>query len=184
MSLKELTAEKHKAAESTRFMQAVFDKTLPMSIWIDYTYQKYSWYRVIETRARALGLLENLPSIERADLILADYEEMTKDQEERNYLKLETIGYCNHVRDLTDPNAVLAHLYTWHMGDMFGGQMIKKIIEAPHRHLEFENAKDLMFVLRGMLDDSMADEANIAFDWAIKILGTYDSDLEQDRSTS
>jgi len=60
------------------------------------------------------------------------------------------------------------------MGDMFGGQMIKKIIEAPHRHLEFENAKDLMFVLRGMLDDSMGDEANRAFDWAIKILETYD----------
>jgi hypothetical protein len=60
------------------------------------------------------------------------------------------------------------------MGDMFGGQMIKKIIDAPHRHLEFENSRDLMFVLRGMLDDSMADEANVAFNWAIKILETYD----------
>jgi heme oxygenase len=174
MSLKELTQERHKAAEGTKFMQAVFDRTLPMSVWIDYTYQKYSWYKVIESRAQALGLLENLPGIERADLILADYEEMIKALEGRNYLKLETTDYCNYIRDLTDPNAVLAHLYTWHMGDMFGGQMIKKIIDAPHRHLEFENVKDLMFVLRGMLDDSLAEEANVAFDWAIKILGTYD----------
>ena len=174
MSLKELTQERHKAAEGTKFMQAVFDRTLPMSVWIDYTYQKYSWYKVIESRAQALGLLENLPGIERADLILADYEEMMQGRESRNYLKLETTDYCNYIRDLTDPNAVLAHLYTWHMGDMFGGQMIKKIIDAPHRHLEFENVKDLMFVLRGMLDDSLAEEANVAFDWAIKILGTYD----------
>ena len=46
-----------------------------------------------------------------------------------------------------------------------------------YSHLEFENAKDLMFVLHGMLDDSMADEANRAFDWAIKILESYDSSL-------
>jgi len=174
MSLKELTQERHKAAESTRFMQAVFDHTLPMEVWIDYTYQKYSWYKAIETRAQALGLLDDLPGIERAELILADYEEMMQGRDDRHFLKLETTDYCGYIRDLTDPNAVLAHLYTWHMGDMFGGQMIKKIIDAPHSHLEFENSKDLMFVLRGMLDDSMADEANVAFDWAIKILGTYD----------
>ena len=174
MSLKELTQERHRAAESTGFMKAVFAGTLPMETWVDYTYQKYSWYKAIESRAQALGLLENLPGIERAELILADYEEMMQGREDRHYLKLETTHYCDYIRDLTDPNAVLAHLYTWHMGDMFGGQMIKKIIDAPHRHLEFENSKDLMFVLRGMLDDSMADEANVAFDRAIKILETYD----------
>jgi heme oxygenase len=174
MSLKELTQERHRAAENTRFMQAVFDHTLPMETWIDYTYQKYAWYKSIEIRCQALGLLDDLPGIERAELILADYEEMMQGRDDRHHLKLVTTDYAGYIRDLTDPNAVLAHLYTWHMGDMFGGQMIKKIIDAPHRHLEFENSKDLMFVLRGMLDDSMADEANRAFDWAIKILESYD----------
>jgi heme oxygenase len=63
------------------------------------------------------------------------------------------------------------------MGDMFGGQMILKIINAPHKHLEFENAMALVSVMRPMLTDDLADEANIAFDWAIKILQTYDRDL-------
>ena len=174
MSLKELTQEKHKAAEGTKFMQAVFDKTLPMSVWIDYTYQKYAWYKAIEIRSGSMGLLDALPGIERADLIMTDYQEMIKDSEDKHLLKPITIEYCDYIRDLVEPKDVLAHLYTWHMGDMFGGQMIKKIIEAPHRHLEFENSKDLMFVLRGMLDDSMGDEANRAFGWAIKILETYD----------
>jgi len=174
MSLKELTQEKHKAAEGTKFMQAVFDKTLPMSVWIDYTYQKYAWYKAIEIRAGSMKLLDALPGIERADLIMTDYKEMVNNYEDRHFLKPITIEYCDYIKDLVEPKDVLAHLYTWHMGDMFGGQMIKKIIEAPHRHLEFENAKDLMFVLRGMLDDSMGDEANRAFDWAIKILETYD----------
>jgi heme oxygenase len=60
------------------------------------------------------------------------------------------------------------------MGDMFGGQMIKKLIDAPHRHLEFDNARELMTNMRGMLSDDMADEANVAFDWAIRILSEYD----------
>jgi heme oxygenase len=177
MSLKDLTKERHKAAETTGFMKAVFDRTLPMSVWIDYTYQKHAWYKAIEMRAQSLGLLDNLPGIERADLILADYKEMDKDDSSRPQLNPVAADYCDYIEALTEPKDVLAHLYTWHMGDMFGGQMIKTIIDAPHTHLEFENAKDLMFVLRGMLDDSMADEANRAFDWAINILETYDSSL-------
>jgi len=68
-------------------------------------------------------------------------------------------------------------LYTWHMGDMFGGQMIKKIVPGPHRNLEFEDARTLMTNIRAKLDDSMGDEANVAFDWAISMLRDYDSAL-------
>jgi heme oxygenase len=59
------------------------------------------------------------------------------------------------------------------MGDMFGGQMIKKLVDAPHSHLEFDNLPQLMATMREMLDDSLADEANVAFDWAIRILNEY-----------
>ena len=48
MSLKELTAEKHKEAETTPFMKAVFDRTLPQDLWIDWTYQKWLFYGAIE----------------------------------------------------------------------------------------------------------------------------------------
>jgi len=40
MSLKELTKENHARAEGTAFMKAVFDLSLPMELWRDYTYQK------------------------------------------------------------------------------------------------------------------------------------------------
>ena len=52
--------------------------------------------------------------------------------------------------------------------------MIKKLIDAPHRHLDFDNAQELMMTMRSMLSDDMADEANVAFDWAIRILSEYD----------
>ena len=44
MSLKDLTREKHELAETTPFMKAVFDDTMPMDVWIDYTFQKLFWY--------------------------------------------------------------------------------------------------------------------------------------------
>jgi heme oxygenase len=61
------------------------------------------------------------------------------------------------------------------MGDMFGGQMIKQIVPGPHRNLEFEDARTLMTNIRAKLDDSMADEANVAFAWAIRMMEDYDN---------
>jgi heme oxygenase len=180
MSLKELTKDKHAEAETTAFMKAVFDKKMPMSVWIDYTYQKALWYGAIEERAKKLGLLKDLEGIERARLIIEDYHAMEKPFASYNTYKEISKEYAIYIKSLDDPKRVLAHLYTWHMGDMFGGQMIKKIIEAPSRHLEFDNMKTLITNLRTLLTDDLADEANIAFEWAIKILHTYDDSLGQD----
>ena len=174
MSLKELTKDNHALAETTPFMKSVFAGTMPKDVWTDYTYQKQLWYKEIERAARQVGLLENLAGIERAELIMEDYREMIAGTFLYNTYKSVTKDYVIYLQSLKDRNKILAHLYTWHMGDMFGGQMIKKIINAPHRHLEFANTSELIAVLRPMLTDDLADEANIAFEWAIKILNQYD----------
>jgi len=179
MSLKELTADKHQQAEDTLFMKAVFAKTLPFDLWVDFTYQKQLWYKEIEHAARQAGLLTALPGFERAGLIMDDYEAMDKPVGSFNTYKEQTKEYVSYIRTLDDPTRIMAHLYTWHMGDLHGGQMIKKIVEAPHSHLEFEDRAELIKTVRTMLSDDMGDEANIAFDWAIKIMESYDSSLGQ-----
>lgn len=179
MSLKELTADKHAEAETTPFMKAVFAGAMPKDVWTDYTYQKHSWYEVIEKRAEELGLLDNIQGIKRADLIMEDFRAMIN--YDGTIYKLSQTGqdYCKYISELDSAKKVLAHLYTWHMGDMFGGQMIKKIVDAPSKHLEFENTKELVTTVRSMLTDDMADEANKAFEWAIKLLREYDTRLGQ-----
>jgi hypothetical protein len=179
MSLKELTAEKHQLAENTLFMKAVFAKTLPFELWVDFTYQKQLWYKEIEHAARKAGLLDALPGFDRAGLIMDDYQAMNKPVGSFNTYKTVTKDYASYIRTLDDTKRIMAHLYTWHMGDLHGGQMIKKIVEAPHTHLEFEDRAELIKTVRTMLSDDMGDEANIAFDWAIKIMESYDSSLEQ-----
>jgi heme oxygenase len=175
MSLKELTREKHTAAEATKFMQAVFKKSMPKEIWADYTYNKMLVYGAIETKSRAEGLLNDLPDIDRAYRLYQDAKEMT----DGNFPKFRqpAIDYHRYILDL-EPGKVAAHLYVWHMGDLFGGQMIKKVLaDVPHRNLEFKDIDGLKTAIRAKLDDSLGDEANIAFDWAIKIMQTYDSEF-------
>jgi heme oxygenase len=177
MSLKELTAEKHQEAESTPFMKAVFAKTLPKEVWADWTYQKWLFYGAIEGAAGANRLLGDLPDLRRAFYLAMDYQEMNGNNPRHEFRPI-VVEYYNYLLSISkDSNKIMAHLYTWHMGDMFGGQMIKKIVDAPHRNLEFEDSRTLMTNIRAKLDDSMGDEANVAFDWAIRMMRDYDSSL-------
>ena len=177
MSLKDLTSAKHAEAESTPFMKAVFAKTLPFDLWVDWTYQKWLFYGAIEGAAGANRLLGDLPDLRRAFYLFMDYNEMNTERKKHEFRPIAIDYYKYLISIANDPNKIMAHLYTWHMGDMFGGQMIKKIVPGAHRNLEFEDAKTLITNIRAKLDDSMGDEANIAFDWAIRMMRDYDNSL-------
>ena len=177
MSLKDLTSAKHAEAESTPFMKAVFAKTLPFDLWVDWTYQKWLFYGAIEGAAGANRLLGDLPDLRRAFYLFMDYNEMNTERKKHEFRPIAVDYYRYLISIANDPNKIMAHLYTWHMGDMFGGQMIKKIVPGAHRNLEFEDTKTLITNIRAKLDDSMGDEANVAFDWAIRMMRDYDNSL-------
>lgn len=178
MSLKELTLDKHAEAEATPFMKAVFAKTLPFDLWVDWTLQKSLFYGTIEDAAGATGLLDDLPDLRRELYLTLDYNEMNENNPPRHTYRPIVLEYDAYLLSISnDPHKIMAHLYTWHMGDMFGGQMIKKIVPGAHRNLEFADARTLMTNIRAKLDDSMGDEANVAFDWAIRMMRDYDSSL-------
>jgi heme oxygenase len=63
------------------------------------------------------------------------------------------------------------------MGDMYGGQMIKKILNIDSPSLTFENRATLIDRLEQKLDIDLVKEANIAFEWAYKILNSYDNEI-------
>lgn len=174
MSLKELTAENHKLAESTAFMKSLFLNKLPISMWADYTYQRSLIYNGIEGVAGACGILNDLPDIHRTHYLYLDYKEYTNGSIEHSY-RQTTIDYYKYILNLyPDKDKIIPHLYVWHMGDMYGGQMIKKIIPGKHLSLTFKNVELLKQNLRSKLNDTMAVEANTAFEWAIKLLNEYE----------
>jgi heme oxygenase len=133
------------------------------------------WYGAIECKARAEGLLDDLPGIERAYFLYQDFKDLLGDSEHPKFTP-GAIEYHRYILDL-EPGKVLAHLYTWHMGDLFGGQMIKKMLPPPHRNLEFKDVENLKTALRAKLTDDLGDEAITSFNWAIKIMNEFDPRL-------
>lgn len=179
MSLKEITKDLHTEAERTKFMNAVFKKKLPMELWADFTYQKSNFYASIETVARDAGLTLDCLDIERALKLYQDAKEMTDGKFPR--LRPITIEYSRYILDLAgQPDRIMAHFYTWHMGDLHGGQMIKKMVDAPHRNLEFNDVEGLKEKIRAKLNDSMGEEAKESFKWAIRIMQSYEDELPAD----
>jgi heme oxygenase len=173
MSIKELTADKHREAETTAFMQAVFKGTMDRKTWADFIWQKAHFYRVIEFHCNRAGYLDDLPSIQRAERLGNDYIEIG----EFTFTRKTTHDYMSYLNYL-DEHKMLAHLYVWHMGDLFGGQMMKRVLPGlPHTSLDFDNADLLKANIRAKITDDLADEANVAFDWAIKLLHEYDDNF-------
>jgi heme oxygenase len=172
MSLKDITADLHDKAEDTPFMKAVFAGELPIKVWEEWTYWRTMFYSAIEDKCEQGNLLDDLQGIKRATSLMQDYIGMRNG----NWLPSNNCNnpalneYLDYIKTLTSDRA-LAHLYVWHMGDLYGGQMIKKVIPAPtHYALEFEDATTLKNNLRAKLTDDLGPEARTAFEFAIKML--------------
>ena len=179
MSLKELTKEIHTAAEKTKFMKAVFKGTMPANVWADYTYQKSIIYSSIEAVARDAGYTVDCLDVERSLKLYQDTKEMVGDNDHFPRLRPETIAYSRYLLDLAGQgDKILGHLYTWHMGDLHGGQMIKKVMpHFPHRNLDFNDVEGTKVKIRTLLNDGIGEEAISAFEWAIKLMNTYNDEL-------
>lgn len=175
MTLKELTRDKHTEAENTKFMKCVFEKTLPIKLWNDYTLQRAFIYSSIETKCINLNLINPRSELIRASKLMDDFLQA---QQEYNCLPI-TIEYQKHIRSLDNPQLVLAHLYTWHMGDLFGGQAIKNIVTGVrHSALEFDDRMVCISIIRNLCDNwkvAETNEPNVAFDYAIKLLRSYEN---------
>lgn len=172
MSLKELTADLHEAAENTPFMKAVFNHSLPMKVWEEWTFWRFMFYSIIEDACDKAGLLDDIQGIKRADGLMKDYTELrgmwVPSDDCTNPVLM---GYESYLKSIP-AEQMLAHLYVWHMGDLYGGQMIKKVIPAPtHYALQFDDASALKNNLRAKLTDDLGPEARVAFEYAIKLLG-------------
>ena len=71
---------------------------------------------------------------------------------------------------MNDPDKIMAHIYVRHMGDLSGGQMIKKKVPGAGTFYQFDsNVKEIKEAIRAKTNDSMAEEAKICFDYATEL---------------
>lgn len=166
-TLKELTHESHEQAESHAFTKLLLSGTMSAAIYADFLYNQSAIYYSLEAMAKRKGLLNGLDGLERTVKIGDDFDNL---QIEKVKLYPSTLRYINYItnRNLSDQQ-ILAHIYVRHMGDLYGGQMIKKLVPGTPTMYDFENRKELIDALRPRLDVSMGPEANECFAYAIEL---------------
>jgi heme oxygenase len=172
MSLKELTHDKHREAEQTEFAKLLVSGNISKEQYSKYLYQMLLVYNSLEISAHKVGLLEQLPDLRRSPKIYLDLNELVGKNYNCGWLS-PTVEYHKYVLSLgenRETDKIMAHIYVRHMGDLYGGQIIKKKIPGSGKFYDFENPNSLKEMIRSKLNDNMADEANLAFDHAIKIM--------------
>lgn len=164
MSLRDAIKPKHDAAEKHRFVVLLLSGNMPKEVYAEYLFNQAMCYLALEQKADEFGLLADLPGLRRAHLIEQDADEL-----ERNArIYPSTRQYILHLHSIT-ADQVWAHIYGRHFADMYGGQMIKKVAPGSGRMYEFDDRAGLIAKIRPKLTDNLADEANLVFDFALRL---------------
>jgi heme oxygenase len=181
MSLKEITKDLHHEAETTPFTKLLLSGNISKEEYANYLYQMLQIYRPIELGITTQGFSDQLPGLFRDQAIYQDFVEVM-DPTTHYVGNGSTMGYHNYIiLLLNDPkrkHLILAHLYVRHMGDLYGGQIIKKQVAhiSSGKFYDFEDSDNLKVSIRGLLTDDLGDEAKIAFEWAIRIMRELKND--------
>jgi heme oxygenase len=166
-NLKELTWEHHKNAERQEFVREMFSGKLTEERYATFLFNQHPQYNLLEVFAMVHGLLD----VRRAPAIHDDYQELWKDTNRQPPLLPVVKEYMDHlVKIQNDPDKLMAHIYVRHMGDLSGGQMLAKKVPGSGKLYKFDEPVDeLKEKIRARLNDSMAEEAKICFDFATKL---------------
>jgi heme oxygenase len=171
MSLRELTAEKHRDAERTEFVKELLGGSITEERYATFLFNLHPIYHVLESFAMINGSMDGLDDLCRANSIYEDYLELWKDTKPPE-LCPTVDQYLKYIKDelAPKPDRLFAHIYVRHMGDLAGGQMIAKRVPGSGTMYKFENGEELKNKIRSKLNDTMGDEANVAFDFAISLM--------------
>ena len=178
--LKELTWAHHQAAERRKFAKELLSGSIDPKLYHKFLTCQYMNYNVLE---QAAIIPPHLNKIKRARRIFQDIREL------EDVFGLEPDGvfppsvneYAARIGMLQESDnnhGLLAHMYVRHFGELHGGQMIKKKIPGNGIMYEFEgDTKHLIEEFRKLLDDDMAEEAKICFDFASQLFDELSVDI-------
>ena len=177
-SLREAIHDLHHVAENTRFTKLLLSGSITPQAYSIFLQNLHPIYSQLEDHLIQNGFLKDLFSIQRAELIRQDIKQLSVFQDPVSLLKTTDL-YLDHIYYIAkhNPRLLLAHLYIRHFGDMYGGQMIKKVVPGSGTMYEFENKKELIEKVRAMLTLDLADEANVAMQFAIDLFEEIANEL-------
>jgi heme oxygenase len=167
-NLRELTKEAHTNAERQAFVKMLFSGSINPKLYATFLKNQHPMYEILEVCAMPHGLLSGLPDIRRAPAILSDFLELWGNDNTEQPIILPVVNdYIKYILSIKDdPKRLMAHVYVRHMGDLAGGQMISKKVPGAGKLYKFEDPDALKIAIRERINDDMADEAIVCFEYA------------------
>ena len=162
-TLKELTHDSHVAAEAHPFTKYLISGEMETEVYATLLANQLLQYKYLEEVAK--HLIEDIPGLARSDMILQDLTDLDCPV----FIYDVTNEYCDYVQKLSD-NELLAHIYVKHMGDLYGGQLIRTKVPGSGLMYLFNDRQQIIQQLRAKLDVSMAPEANKCFEMTLNLL--------------
>ena len=178
-TLKELTWEHHKEAERQHFVKVLMSGKILEEVYAVYLYNQHQAYNILEAIAMSEGFFDDMPQLRRAPEILKDFNELWT-WNHKPWLCESTKKYVEYVnKELMDsPEKIAAHIYVRHMGDLSGGQMIKRKTPGPNRYYVFKHneAKEYKRIVKERVESylnlyeiNVLPEAIFCFESATKL---------------
>jgi len=164
--LRAITHEKHMAVEQLPFVQHLLHGNIKVDNYVIYLAEMTAIYQHLEHLATQLNLFDTLEDLPRYARMQQDLDELSPGH--CTQLLTSTRQYLEYLTELAQSDRssqLFAHIYVRHMGDLYGGKLIARVVPGAGRWYEFENRAELSKKFNQQITLDLADEALVAFDW-------------------
>ena len=177
--IKDLTLEQHKNAERQEFVKTLMSGNIDHELYATYLYNQYHCYMSLEQAGQDLSLFVDTPGLQRAEHIRKDFNKLWN-QEGTPNLSLSTIEYMRHIESIKeDTEKLYAHIYVRHLGDLSGGQMIRRKTPGPNNYYFFtpeqmkykEIVRTKINQYLNIYQVNVVNEARLCFEYATRLFG-------------
>ena len=177
LDIKELTLNQHKNAERQKFVKTLMSGKIDHNLYAIYLYNQYHCYRALEDRGIENSLFVDTPNLPRADRIRKDFQALWT-LDEKPLLTQSTIDYMKHIEKIKeDAHSLYAHIYVRHLGDLSGGQMIRRKTPGPNNYYFFlpeeykykDIVRDKINTYLNIYQHTVLPEAKLCFEYATKL---------------
>lgn len=160
MSLREAVETNHRAAEQTALARAMIDGTMGEELYHQFLFNMREVYAAIERKITFLPA-----DVQRVQRYTEDLDALGRGA---GTPLQSTQDYVRYINGLDVP-ATWAHVYVHYLGNMYGGQMLRKKLSWKSSHLDFNDVKACIGYVRTNIEGVDPAEANRAFERTIAI---------------